>query len=100
MKSLLILCLLLSAQTIYSQSINLFDIDTTNFPAMKAKFFALDATGNQVRPSGSELSLKENGLMRTITNVSCPPSAPPKALSSVLVIDISGSMSWGATGIP
>ncbi len=100
MKSLLILCLLLCTQTLYSQSLSLFDIDTTNFPAMKAKFYAFDATGNQVRPSASELSLKENGTARTITNVSCPPPVPPKALSSVLVIDVSGSMSWGATGIP
>jgi sulfatase modifying factor 1 len=100
MKSLLILCLLLSAQTIYSQSIDLFDIDASNFPVMKAKFYAFDATGNQVRPSASELSLKENGTERTIINVSCPPSVPPKALSSVLVIDVSGSMSGGATGIP
>ena len=100
MKSLLILCLLLSAQTLYSQSIDLFDIDATNFPVMRAKFYALDATGNQVRPSGSELSLKENGTARTIINISCPPPVPPKALSSVLVIDVSGSMSSGSTGIP
>ncbi len=92
MKSLLILCMLLSAQTLYSQSINLFDIDATNFPAMKAKFYAFDATDNQVRPSASELSLREGGIQRTITSVSCPPSVPPKALSSVLVIDVSGSM--------
>ena len=100
MKSLLVLCLLLSAQTLYSQSIDLFDIDATNFPTMKAKFFAFDATGNQARPSSSELSLREGDIQRTITSVSCPPSAPPKALSSVLVIDVSGSMSRGATGIP
>ena len=98
MKSLLILCLLLSAQTLYSQSLSLFDIDASNFPVMKAKFFAFDAAGNQARPSSSELSLKENGVMRTITNINCPPSVPPKALSSVLVIDVSGSMSSGSSG--
>ena len=96
MKSFFIMCMLLCTQALYSQSINIFDIDTTNFPSMKAKFFAFDKDGNQVRPSISELGLKENGISRTITNVNCPPPAPPKALSSVLVIDVSGSMSWGS----
>jgi formylglycine-generating enzyme required for sulfatase activity len=84
--------MLLSAQTLYSQSINLFDIDATNFPAMKAKFYAFDATDNQVRPSASELSLREGGIQRTITSVSCPPSVPPKTVSVAMSIDVSGSM--------
>ncbi|HRE59444.1 MAG TPA: SUMF1/EgtB/PvdO family nonheme iron enzyme [Candidatus Kapabacteria bacterium] len=100
MKSLLILCMLLCTQTLYSQSLSLFDIDTSNFPAMKAKFYAFDAQRNQQSPNIGDMTLKENGVMRTIININCPPPAPPKALSSVLVIDVSGSMSWGATGIP
>jgi len=92
MKTLFFLCLLLSAQTMYSQSIELFDIDTSNFPTMKAKFFAFDATGNQVRPSASELALTENGVMRTITNINCPPPVPLKAVSVAMSIDVSGSM--------
>jgi WD40 repeat protein len=71
MKSL-ILCLILSALSLQSQSISIFDIDTTNFPTMRAKFYAFDAAGNQVRPSASELTLSEDGIQRTITNVSCP----------------------------
>ena len=74
------------------ESISLFDIDTTNFPTIKAKFIAFDASKNHARPSGNELVVTENGIQRTITNVFCPPSPPPIPLSSVLTIDVSGSM--------
>jgi urease beta subunit len=71
MKRLIIL-FILSALSLQSQSISIFDIDTTNFPTMRAKFFAFDAAGNQARPSASELTLTEDGVNRVITNVSCP----------------------------
>jgi WD40 repeat protein/uncharacterized protein YegL len=88
---ILILCISGQAS---AQSLSLFDIDTSGFPTMKAKFWAFDANDNQTRPEINQLSIKENGLIRTITNINCPaPAAPVIALSSVLVIDISGSMS-------
>jgi WD40 repeat protein/uncharacterized protein YegL len=96
----LILCLILSALSLQSQSISIFDIDTTNFPTMRAKFYAFDAASNQARPSASELTLSEDGIQRTITNVSCPVNPNPRAISSVLVIDVSGSMSSGSGGTP
>ena len=73
-----------------AQSITLADVDASNFPIMKGKFYAFDAAGNQQQPSVGELSLTENGQQRTITSVTCPPQQPPKALSVVLVIDVSG----------
>ena len=92
MKSLLILCLLLSAQTLYSQSLSLFDIDASNFPVMRAKFYAFDAQWKQQSPNIGDMTLKENGVMRTIININCPPPAPPKAVSVAMSIDVSGSM--------
>jgi len=74
------------------QSLSLFDIDASNFPNIRAKFYAFDAQGNQQRPYISDLSLSENGITQTINYISCPAPKPPKPLSSVLVIDISGSM--------
>jgi len=76
-----------------SQSLSLFDVDASNFPSIRAKFYTFDAQGNLQRPNISDLSLTENGIPRTITNVSCPAPKPPESISSVLVIDISGSMS-------
>ncbi len=99
MKPLIIL-FILSALSLQSQSISIFDIDTTNFPTMRAKFYAFDAAGNQTRPSASELTLSEDGVNRTITNVSCPVNPNSRAISSVLVIDVSGSMSSGSGGTP
>ncbi|MBK7576296.1 MAG: hypothetical protein IPI24_02555 [Ignavibacteria bacterium] len=94
-----ILCLACLDQA-SAQSISLFGIDASNFPMMKGKFYAFDAAGNQLRPSAGELSLTENGQQRTITSVTCPPQQPPKALSVVLVIDVSGSMSSGVGSVP
>ncbi|MBL7974035.1 MAG: VWA domain-containing protein, partial [Candidatus Kapabacteria bacterium] len=99
MKHILVILLCVGwVQQAQAQSINLFGVDATNFPTMKGKFYAFDAAGNQQRPSASELTLTENGIPRTITNVSCPP-AMQKAISSVLVVDVSGSMSGGGIGL-
>jgi uncharacterized protein (TIGR02145 family) len=75
------------------QSLSLFDLDISNFPTIRAKFYAFDAEGNLIRNlSPSDFEVKENGLQRAVTNVSCPAPKPPIAISSVLTIDISGSM--------
>lgn len=92
MKTFLTVFCFLFYSIAYSQSLSLFDVDASNFPTMRAKFYAFDAQGNQQRPNISDLSLTENGIPRTITTVNCPPPKPPKAISSVLVIDVSGSM--------
>ncbi len=83
-----------------AQSLSLFDVDASNFPTMKAKFYAFDAIGKQVRPSASELTLTENGQPRVITSVTCPPPPPPIAISSVLTVDVSGSMHNGSGETP
>lgn len=92
---LLTLFTVLNFQGANAQSLSIFDVDTTNFPTIKAKFYAFDAAGQQQRPSLGDLSLTENGVSRTITSVSCPIPPPPRAISSVLVMDVSGSMSDG-----
>jgi len=92
---LTLLLIVIISSAAFSQSITLFDVDASNFPLMRAKFYAFDEAGNQQRPGINQLSITENGIERTITNVSCPPAQPPRALSSVLTIDVSGSMNGG-----
>ncbi len=76
-----------------AQSLTLFDIDTTNFPTMRAKFYAFDKNGNQITNFNPlDFEVKENGEQRNVTFVSCPASKPPLPISSVLVMDASGSM--------
>ncbi len=92
----ILLTLLVAAaahSTLHAQSLTLFDIDASAHPTMRAKFYAFDAQGNVQRPLAAELAITEDGVSRTITNVTCPTPAPPRALSSVLVVDVSGSMS-------
>ncbi|MEY3386754.1 MAG: hypothetical protein RIR53_1565 [Bacteroidota bacterium] len=76
-----------------AQSIDLFDIDASAFPIMKAKFYAFDEQGTPQRPTAAELTLSEDGAVSTIIGTSCPPVPPLSVLSSVLIIDVSGSMS-------
>jgi WD40 repeat protein len=92
---LLIIALSLSA---FSQSLTLFDIDTTDFPIMRAKFYAFDEDGNQVRPDASELRITEDGVEREILSVYCPPEKPPITVSVAMSIDVSGSMAGSKFG--
>ncbi|MFA6570469.1 MAG: VWA domain-containing protein, partial [Bacteroidota bacterium] len=94
MKKIIYLVVFLLCYCAYGQSLSVFDIDTSAFPTIKAKFYAFDANGKQITNlSPADFELKENGVARTVTNVSCPNPKPPLALSSVITIDISGSMS-------
>ncbi|MEI6090295.1 MAG: FISUMP domain-containing protein [bacterium] len=91
-KTIYILLVLLS-YTAYSQSLSVFNVDASNFPTMKASFFAFDADGKQITNlNASDFEIKENGIPRTVTYVSCPEPMPIVALSTVLVMDVSGSM--------
>jgi WD40 repeat protein len=92
MKTLLTVFFFLLYSIVNCQSLSLFDVDASNFPTIRAKFYAFDTQGIQQRPNISDLSISENGIPCTITNVSCPAPKPQQALSSVLVIDVSGSM--------
>lgn len=79
-----------------AQSLSLFDVDASNFPTIKAKLFAFDGSCKQITNLNStDFELKENGAQRNVTIVSCPPLMSPNALSSVLVMDASGSMGGG-----
>ncbi len=100
MKYLKIIVLLMMASVIAnSQSLSVFDVDASNFPTIKAKFFAFDASGEQITNlSSSDFEVTEDGQTRTVTYVSCPAPQPPQALSSVLTIDVSGSMSGSRMG--
>ena len=92
-KIALILILLLNTAALNAQSFTVFDIDTVSFPVMKAKFYAFDGDYKQILDlSPDDFEIYEDGVEREVLSISCPEPAPPTALSSVLVMDISGSM--------
>ncbi len=45
MKKILLIIFLISSYFAFSQSLSLFDIDASQFPKMKAKFYAFDGNG-------------------------------------------------------
>jgi len=70
------------------------DIDATAFPRMRGRVFVGDDVGNQFKNlTPGDFVLTENGVVRQITLIDCPVVQEPVPLSSVLTIDISGSMS-------
>ena len=83
----------------YSQSLSVFNLDASTFPIMKAKFYAFDASGNQITTlSPSDFSVTENNVLRSVSLISCPPVQPPQYVSVALSIDVSGSMSYSDSG--
>ncbi|MBX3042930.1 MAG: choice-of-anchor D domain-containing protein [Candidatus Kapabacteria bacterium] len=79
--------------TLKSQVLTVFNIDASNFPLMRANFYMFDADGNYITNfSDEDFTVTENGVTRDIFSVSCPDVKPARALSSVLVMDASGSM--------
>ena len=76
-----------------AQTITVFDIDVSGYPMMRAKFYVFDAGGIPVSGlTPSDILLFENSTPRPVTRVTCPPAGTPRPISSVLTIDISGSM--------
>ncbi len=80
-----------------AQTLSVFDVDASAFPTMKARFFAFGADGKPIQNaiSPQDIVLRENGVSRTITGVTCPPPMGLQPISAVLTLDISGSMAGG-----
>ncbi|TAL67629.1 MAG: choice-of-anchor D domain-containing protein, partial [Bacteroidetes bacterium] len=95
MKKIIFLCSLFQfiTLTLVGQTLSVFDIDTSSFPLMKAKFFAFDKDWKQIRNFNlSDFEITEDSIQRTVTRVSCPAPKPEVPVSSVITIDVSGSM--------
>jgi len=93
MRKLVYILLFIISYTAYSQSLSLFNVDETNFPTIKANYYAFDETGYMITNLQPEhFIIKENGKYRTVKSISCPQPKEAISLSSVLVIDIPGSM--------
>ncbi len=98
-RGLVLLFVFIFAANAFAQgSLSVFDVDASNFPTMKAKFYAFDANGNQQSPNPSDITITEDGVPRTVLSVTCPPPSPVKQISLVMSIDISGSMSSSDAG--
>lgn len=73
-------------------------IDTSAWPTVRAKVYLLDKEGKEIRSvRRDDIVVTENGQRRSVASVTCPRGESVDAISSVLTIDVSGSMSRSGT---
>lgn len=89
----LVLTLFIPSCFLFSQSSSIFDIDINEYPLIKAKVWLFDENGIHVEsPQLSDVKVSEDGAFVDINSLECFTSQAPEPISSVLNIDISGSM--------
>lgn len=88
----LIIVFLVNPLVLFAQSVSIFDIDVSEYPDVKAKVYFVNQAGEFVTDINSE----DITLLEHSTNINpelnCKFTGEPVAISSVLTIDISGSM--------
>lgn len=83
----------IKSNPILAQDLTFFNIDTTNYPTVKADFYAINEGGKQIITlSKEEVFVKENTLPQQVIKVTNPSATTPKQISLVLTVDVSGSM--------
>lgn len=93
MKKLPLLFLFLLTSVLNGQTLSVFNVNTDNFPIIKANLSltnARDEIVSDIFPGDFEV--REGGIRRKIISVSCPEPKAPQSISVALSIDISGSM--------
>lgn len=74
-------------------SFTLLDFDLNGYPRLRARFFLTDTAGTPITDLlPVDARLRDNGIEYPALSVSCPAPRPPERLSSVLAVDVSGSM--------
>ena len=92
-----LLALLLTPVAVYSQASGYeflpVEIDTRNFPSNRLSFYLLDPSGQPTSDLlASDFFLQENTRERELLSLTCPEQTDPPRLSTVLALDVSGSM--------
>jgi len=81
---------------LYSQDqakLNVYNVNTENYPEISAEFLLLDQFGQQIQSvTPSDFYIDESGVVRQVDVVSCPPPPGKKDISVILIIDVSTSM--------
>jgi len=92
-QKLIILLVILIPNSSNAQYFKIFDIDTTNYPEIKAKYVAVDEKGRQIHNfKKNDIKLYENNEPVIINQHINSVKGTPQALSIVLTVDVSGSM--------
>jgi outer membrane protein OmpA-like peptidoglycan-associated protein len=78
-----------------AQTLTLFDLDTSAYPTIKAKFYAMEKGKQLITLTKEEVAIHENSLPQQVIRVTNPAVVKPSPLSVVLTVDVSGSMAGG-----
>lgn len=88
-----ILLLVALATSLYSQNVNIFDVNAENYPLLNAKILALDNNSLPINNLvASDFEIFENGKSRFINSLLCNNLNIDTTVSVIISIDISESM--------
>ncbi|MDC1068264.1 VWA domain-containing protein [Candidatus Kapabacteria bacterium] len=97
MKKIILSLILMTNISLFSQSIEITNINIDNYPTIRAEVEATDAAGNQYSQFADEpIILTEDGVVKPIIFQEC--DSDVKKYSLIVVADISGSMELGIDG--
>ena len=74
-----------------AQSIAIETPDVSLYPPLRARVAAVDAQGLPRSLSVNDIRISENGVPRTVVDVSCSPQTPVEPISLTLAVDLGGS---------
>lgn len=78
----------------FAQLVELYDIDATKYPIVKAKFYSPIKQEFKPDLKVDDLKIFENNIPMKITDLKCYQSNKPNIKSVALSFDVSGSMTW------
>lgn len=82
-----------------AQRLTIARLDTSKYPTITALVYPLDRDGRLIDGlDEDDVRVLENGARRDIVSMRCSPPPAEQPLSSVLAIDVSGSMAHGGRG--
>ena len=93
----LVACMLFAPSTVAAQTMVVHRVDASDFPTLRATFYAFDAKGRPLSGlTAANVHVLEDGKERSVTDFVSPPPSAPLAVSSVFAVGTSLMMQFGA----
>ncbi len=87
------LLLLLTSNLLLGQNFHVYDVNSDEYPIINAKFYVTDSANKQITQFvPEEFQIIENMITRTVKDIECSSTPVFNKISTVLTIDVSGSM--------
>ncbi|MFA7325541.1 MAG: choice-of-anchor D domain-containing protein [Candidatus Kapaibacterium sp.] len=87
------LILILASNLLNGQNFHVYDVNSDEYPIINAKFYVTDSNNKQITQFvPEEFQIVENMINRTVREIECSSKPVFNRISTVLTIDVSGSM--------